>query len=187
MSTKVLAAAAFLTALVSGQAVQAAGPGGFAVTFAASPALEYRMTEARPTQQAEPEEGTFSLTGDKAQELVRINRAINRTIDAVDSYFDGFRPDVAVVAPADACFDCAGLKRDRLLALGWPDDRMHITYALTDNGRVQRVLVVSTDRGQIVLGEKVSVVRGWRNEQARAATDSLSQTASRAPSAYYDI
>lgn len=186
MSTKILAAAAFLAALVSGHAAQAAGPGGFARTFAASPALEYKMAEVRRSQKAQPAGGAFSLTRDKAQELVRINRTINQAIDAVDSYFDGFQTDLAIAAPA-ACFDCADLKRDRLVALGWPDDRLHITYALTDTGRVQRVLVVSTDRGQIVLGEKVSIVRGWRNEQAGAAAEALSQTASKAPAAHYDI
>lgn len=188
MSTKILAAAAFLAALISGHAAQAAGPGGFARTFAASPALEYKMAEVRPSARVEPARGVFSLTRDKAQELVRINRTINQAIDAVDSYFDGFQTDLAIAAPAPAaCFDCADLKRDRLVALGWPDDRLHITYALTDTGRVQRVLVVSTDRGQIVLGEKVSVMRGRRNEQARAAAEALSQTASKAPAAYYDI
>lgn len=187
MSTKILAAAAFLAALISGHAAQAAGPGGFARTFAASPALEYKMAEVRPAARLEPARGAFSLTREKAQELVRINRTINQAIDTVDSYFDGFQTDVAIAAPAAVCFDCANLKRDRLVALGWPDDRLHITYALTDTGRVQRVLVVSTDRGQIVLGEKVSVVRGWRNEKARAAGKALSQTASKAPAAFYDI
>lgn len=187
MSTKILAAAAFLAALVSGHAAQAAGPGGFARTFAASPALEYKMADVRPAAKAQAADSTFSLTRDKAQELVRVNRTVNKTIDALDSYFDGFQTDLVVAAPSGACFDCADLKRDRLVALGWPDDRMHVTYALTDTGRVQRVLVVSTDRGQIVLGEKVSVVRGWRNDQAEAAAEALSQTASKAPAAYYDI
>ena len=143
MPMKTLLAATFLAALVSGGVAQAAGPAGFARSFASSPAVR-----------------------------------------GVDSNLEGFAPDLGDTV-ADRCHDCADLKRDRLVALGWPAGSLKISYALTGEGKVERVLVVATDRGQVILGERLTMVG------KRATVDTRSSASARpmgaAGRAYADI
>ena len=63
---------------------------------------------------------------------------------------------------------------------------MRIAYALSETGRIQRVLVVTTDRGDIVLGEALRRVRGSHGQPTRPA-DGVAKMTARASAAFYDI
>ncbi|HEX5934289.1 MAG TPA: transglutaminase-like cysteine peptidase [Pseudorhizobium sp.] len=185
MSKKMIAAAAFLAALACGHAVQAAGPAGFARSFVASPAHELSVADARSTPRAEPVAAP-SLTPAKALELMRVNSAVNSAVASLDGYLDGFASDLAIAGDRGPCVDCAELKRERLVALGWRKQTMRIAYALSETGRIQRVLVVTTDRGDIVLGEALRRVRGSHGQPTRPA-DGVAKMDARASAAFYDI
>jgi len=184
MPMKTLLAAAFLAALVSGGAAQAAGPAGFARSFASSPAVRYDMAMADPIRSAVEPQSAPTLTRSRAIELSRVNRLVNTAVRGLDSYLEGFAPDLGDTV-ADRCHDCADLKRDRLVALGWPAGSLKISYALTGEGKVERVLVVATDRGQVILGERLTMVG------KRATVDTRSSASARpmgaAGRAYADI
>ncbi|CAD7054864.1 transglutaminase [Pseudorhizobium halotolerans] len=184
MPMKTLLAAAFMAALVSGGSAQAGGPGGFARSFASSPAVQYDLAMNGPIRSSVGAE-VPALTRSRALELARINRSVNTSIRAIDSYFDGFAPDLASAIGSERCHDCADLKRERLAALGWPAGAMRISYALTSSGSVERVLVVSTDRGQVILGERLTMIGKRITAGSRSSASTWGQGAIQP--AYADI
>ncbi|MCJ8519655.1 putative transglutaminase-like cysteine proteinase [Pseudorhizobium tarimense] len=177
MSMKRLASMAFMAAIISAPAAYAAGPAG----FAASPAHELQLAEGGIVERA-----ARILDRNSAMGLLRVNQAVNRAIGDLDSYFDGLAAGLASGAETGGCTDCADIKRDRLLALGWRKDMMRIAYAVSDRGRIQRVLVVRTDRGEVVLGEHLAFIRGSREQQAGLAAETFRRDTSPATS-YSDI
>jgi predicted transglutaminase-like cysteine proteinase len=74
----------------------------------------------------------------------------------LDVYMDSLAGDFPLVQ-ASGCNDCAELKREQLLTLGWSEKAMRIAYSVTGEGRVERVLVITTDRGDVVLGAEVDM------------------------------
>ena len=185
MPKKILLAAAFLAALVSGEAARAAGPAGLARSFAASPALRFDLAQSPSATSPESRAAVPTLTRESARQLVRINRVVNNSLAAVDDYMDGFATDLAA-AGGEACQDCAELKRDYLVALGWSQASMRLAYALTDAGKVERVLLVATDRGDVLLGERISMI-GKRDNDAGSSRGVFAQASAVRQSRYLDI
>jgi Predicted periplasmic protein len=186
MPKKILLAAAFLAALVSGEAARAAGPAGFARSFASSPALQFDLAMNDAARPVPSKTKAPALTPEGARQLLRVNRAVNRSVAAMDAYFDGFAPDVAAATGTQDCRSCAELKRERLAALGWPAASMRLAYALTNAGKVERVLLIATDRGDVLLGQRISMV-GKRDNDAGSSMDVWAQASAARQSRYLDI
>ncbi|WP_164901746.1 transglutaminase-like cysteine peptidase [Neorhizobium lilium] len=156
MIKKLIISAVILTALISGKESHAAGAGGFARALAMAPAVHVQLAQ----NHLEPRQtlGSEILSLDQRQELLGVNSGVNGTIADLDTYLGGFDQAAATDMQAKTCFDCADIKRDQLQAMGWSKDRMRIAYAVTAEGRIERVLVVSSRQGEIVLGNDAPLV-----------------------------
>ncbi|MNL79260.1 hypothetical protein D3C87_2058250 [compost metagenome] len=64
---------------------------------------------------------------------------------------------------AGDCEDFALTKRDKLIALGWPARALRVAVAKTSWGEGHAVLVVKTDRGDLVLDNRTNVIKDWRS------------------------
>ena len=145
MIRKLIISAVVLTALISGKEANAAGAAGFARTLSAT------MPQAEVAELAlqHPEERLF--TAQKRQEVIGISGAVEEAIRDVDAYFDLFADDEAKAAAPRGCFDCADIKRDQLTGFGWSADEMRIAYSISGEGRIERVLVIETALGDLVV------------------------------------
>jgi predicted transglutaminase-like cysteine proteinase len=89
------------------------------------------------------------VTPSRWNELVATNTAVNQSIQST--------PDNSITRPAhdDAnegdCKDYALTKRSRLIDLGWPPGALLIATADVPSGERHAVLVVVTDKGDLVL------------------------------------
>jgi predicted transglutaminase-like cysteine proteinase len=184
MIKKLIISAIVLTALVAGKEANAAGPGSFARSLSGVPALHMQVAQNR-THGAERSETISEFTIDKARELKRVNDAVDGTLAAVDGYLDTFGGDLA--ADQGVCLDCADLKRDHLVSIGWDSRNLSIGYALTDEGRIERVLVVATPRGDIVLSHGGLTVDRTAQTMTETTTASEALPAPVAVADQYDI
>lgn len=94
------------------------------------------------------------LTGERREELLRVNRDVNGTMGALDDYFSGLATDAPAPAAVSAedCGDCAAIKRTALAGAGWSSSALRLAFSLNDDGSLEKVLIVTTDKGDIVLG-----------------------------------
>jgi predicted transglutaminase-like cysteine proteinase len=169
MFKKLIAAAicgAFI-ASISGHA-EAAGPGGFARGFAAIEQTAVASIKTSSTSfngctliagrcATKASLGPSILTEARRTELARLNVAINSSMNAMDDFFTSFDTGGSVaasMAAANECGDCASIKRQQLIGRGWSADALSLAFALNDDGSLERVLIVDTDKGSIVLGNR---------------------------------
>ncbi|WJH40672.1 transglutaminase-like cysteine peptidase [Aliirhizobium terrae] len=145
MIKKLIISAVVLTALISGKEANAAGAAGFARALATSTHTE--LAELAPAAPA------IGFTAEKRSEVLRISADVDKAIQDVDTYLDTFAVDDAKAAAPQGCFDCADIKRDQLIGLGWSADAMRIAYAISVEGRIERVLIVETVLGELLVGE----------------------------------
>jgi predicted transglutaminase-like cysteine proteinase len=61
------------------------------------------------------------------------------------------------------CEDIALAKRQALIAKGWPVSTLLMTVAKESNGEGHAVLMVRTDRGDLILDNQDSTIRDWRD------------------------
>lgn len=129
------------TARVEGAVV--APPKGF-VDFCRRHVDECRARAANPER--------TRLTSARLAELVRVQTAVNRDV--------AYRPDSYTFGKGDYwefpfvygdCEDIALKKRRELARLGWPRENLLLALVGLPDGRRHLVLVVATDRGDLVL------------------------------------
>lgn len=101
-----------------------------------------------------------ALTTERARELRRINAEVNHAIRPAREAGDRDRWE-ADVAAGD-CEDYVLTKRRKLIALGWSARALRIAIARTASGEGHAVLVVATSRGDLVLDNRTTAVRGWQ-------------------------
>ena len=109
----------------------------------------------------EPE--IIALTPKVWATLGMVNRVVNTTIQPVtDEAHWGVpdRWDLAEDGSGD-CEDFQLLKRHRLVEAGLPRRAMRMTVVLDENNEGHAVLVVRTDRGDLVLDNKTRAVLPW--------------------------
>ena len=124
-----------------------------------------RFCEVHPTECAvdvrEPE--VIALTPEIWRTIVDVNVAVNGEIrpmtdnrqwDVVDSW------DFPVTGYGD-CEDYQILKRARLVEAGIPRRAMRMTVVLDENNEGHAVLAVRTDRGDLILDNKIDAVKPW--------------------------
>ena len=138
---------------------------------AAAPSADRSVPEAPPaaaaTAAADPAApAPLALTRALRKELTRVNRRINAAISP--------RPDLQTQGVADRwdlpleegltsgdCEDYVLEKRRALIAEGVPAEALSIAVALTRWGELHAVLLVSTDRGELVLDSLSPWVTPW--------------------------
>ncbi|MGP9821554.1 transglutaminase-like cysteine peptidase [Salinarimonas sp. NSM] len=125
----------------------------------------HRFCETHPSECAvdprEPE--AIVLTPQVWQTVVAINRRVNREVrpmtdaqqwNVVDSW------DFPETGYGD-CEDYQLLKRSRLADAGIPRRAMRMTVVLDENNEGHAVLAIRTDRGDMILDNKVDAVKPW--------------------------
>lgn len=110
---------------------------------------------------AEPE--AIALTPQAWQAIVTVNRKVNVTIKPVtdqDHWGVADRWDI----PSDGMGDCEDfqlLKRKLLAEIGLPRRAMRMTVVVDEKREGHAVLMIRTDRGDVVLDNKTSAVLPW--------------------------
>jgi predicted transglutaminase-like cysteine proteinase len=104
----------------------------------------------------------FDVDAARLAELDDVNRSINRRIRPqskrhlrhVGGYWE-------VNPAAGDCNDFAVSKREELIRRGWPSHRLLLSAVRTATGEEHLVLVVRSDRGDLVLDNLARSVRPW--------------------------
>lgn len=97
------------------------------------------------------------------QQLVDINNAINRDIVPVTD-LDLYQVEEYWAYPDDGYGDCedfALAKRRQLIEAGWEPSTLLMAVVREGNGDGHAVLMVRTDRGDLVLDNKDGMIRIW--------------------------
>lgn len=100
-----------------------------------------------------------TLTPERWDELVAVNRAVNRAI-VPQRNEGGLAAEAWLVSPsAGDCNDYAVTKRHELLARGWPSHALVLAEVVVPSGEHHLVLVVRTREGDVVLDNLSANVR----------------------------
>ena len=93
---------------------------------------------------------TVTLDGNKSAEMVSVHEGVNREIISKPDPWGSEMPwdDESTVGDCD---DYALTKRSKLLDLGWPSSALLLAIAIVPNGEFHLVVVVVTNRGDLVL------------------------------------
>jgi predicted transglutaminase-like cysteine proteinase len=107
----------------------------------------------------------LTLDAEKWAELNRVNDWVNRNIPARRDLDPDGRPrerwTVASPETGGDCEDLALAKRQALIARGWPPAALLMAVALTWQGTGHAVLLVRTDRGDLVMDNLDWRIRPW--------------------------
>ncbi|WP_117191735.1 transglutaminase-like cysteine peptidase [Rhizobium terrae] len=158
MIKKLIISAVVLAALISSKEANAFSIGGFARGLASSGAFQIQTATIPSAEPKTDDEAVVTLTFAKRRELLRVNSVVNSAIDDVDGYLDTFAGEMAMAFGNADCLDCANLKREQLVALGWSEKAMRIAYSVGAEGQIERALVIATDRGDVILGNDSPVI-----------------------------
>ncbi|HJZ42623.1 MAG TPA: transglutaminase-like cysteine peptidase [Hyphomicrobiaceae bacterium] len=108
------------------------------------------------------EEQRFSAGPQRLTELDAVNRAVNREIEpATDLEIYGQTEYWTIPASRGDCEDYALLKRQRLMARGWPASALLITVVRDEKGEGHALLLARTVQGDFILDNKVDEVKVW--------------------------
>jgi predicted transglutaminase-like cysteine proteinase len=170
---------ATLVSLFTVQAARADGPAGAARGLKTAPVFSYISEKRRTaapfahvmfcarnpdecTVRGEVSEVPLSPLAEK--QLGDINASVNRSIRPTDER----QGDVwQVNVKAGDCEDFALTKRDHLIAMGWSSKALRIAVTKTPAGKGHAVLVVKTDRGDLVLDNRTNAIKGWKDTDLR--------------------
>ncbi len=95
-------------------------------------------------------------------DLIVVNRSVNQRIrPATDREMHGVEERWSLPTDRGDCEDYVLLKRHELKRRGWPASALLVTVVRDEEGEGHAVLTVRTDRGELVLDNKVDVIRPW--------------------------
>ena len=101
------------------------------------------------------------LTEARYKQLFEINLEVNRSI-APRAYINDTSYDTWRIAPAEGdCNDYAVTKRHELLLRGWPSRSVLLAEVVTTWGEHHLVLVVRTDKEDLVLDNLNANIKTW--------------------------
>lgn len=175
MFKTVLATCAFAAMTVAAFApALAAGPGGPAKALGNAPVIRF-LEAKRPTMapfahmrfcaknpgdcEAGSGPDVIGLGDSQRKQLDNVNLSVNRSIKPIN---DGGPDEWQIDVTAGDCEDFALTKRHRLIALGWSPKALRMAVARTRDGEGHAVLVVKTDRGDLVLDNRTNEIKDWR-------------------------
>jgi predicted transglutaminase-like cysteine proteinase len=103
-----------------------------------------------------------TLTEKAWQGLIDVNNWANAAFAPVSDY-EQYRVEERWTYPVDAadCEDYVLAKRQALIAAGWPASTLLIAVVQQQNGEGHAVLMVRTDRGDLVLDNQDGAIRLW--------------------------
>ncbi|MEL6288038.1 MAG: transglutaminase-like cysteine peptidase [Pseudomonadota bacterium] len=102
------------------------------------------------------------LTARLWDDLDGINLEVNRSIRPMsDLDLHGVAERWSYPTSVGDCEDFVLLKRQRLIARGWPASALHITVVKDENGVGHAVLTVRTTSGDLVLDNRTDAVVRW--------------------------
>ncbi|MEL6518132.1 MAG: transglutaminase-like cysteine peptidase [Pseudomonadota bacterium] len=111
------------------------------------------------------ENGTASVksTADLMKLANRVNRSVNRQFDEIADETQYNRPEYWALPTAVGgdCEDFALLKRQELMALGVPGERLMIATVLDRQRQAHAVLVLRTNAGDMVLDNLTNRIVHW--------------------------
>lgn len=170
-----------LTVLGLSTAAEAAGPAGMARDLlgagshliekqAVSPPFAHILFCARNPAECRDNNGAsmVTLTPERLKELAALNRKINRSIRGRNDDGGKMNGDLwQVNVKSGDCEDFALTKRSRLIAMGWSSRALRIATAQTRSGEGHAVLVVRTDRGDLVLDNRFNTIKSFDKTDLR--------------------
>lgn len=106
-----------------------------------------------------------TMTPERENQLLAVQAGVNDgttyTTDQVEYGVPEYWTEIGIDHRAD-CEDYALTKMAKLRELGWPREDLNIAVCL-DHGAGHAVLVVTTDRGDIVLDNKQELPQPWND------------------------
>ncbi|TWF54920.1 transglutaminase-like cysteine peptidase [Neorhizobium alkalisoli] len=156
MIRKLIVSVAILAALIISKEAHAAGPSGLAFVLSGSAAIHAPVAEDSASVRHDGAGAADDFA--KQQQLSQVNAGVNRTVYDLDTYLGSFDKTASAIPSRESCFDCAALKRDQLLSLGWSADDLQLSYLVTAEGQIDRVLVVKTAAGEVTLGDRSPII-----------------------------
>ncbi len=109
-----------------------------------------------------PDDARYQATPMSLSELDEINRAVNHEIEpATDLEVYGVVEYWTMPRKRGDCEDYALLKRNRLIARGWPSGSLLMTVVRDEKNEGHAVLTARTTQGDFILDNKIDVVRLW--------------------------
>ena len=106
----------------------------------------------------------YPMTPDGLSNLDAIKRAVNSEIEpATDAEIYGVNELWTVPKVRGDCEDFALLKRQRLMAQGWPSNALLLTVVRDEKNEGHAILTARTTQGDFVLDNKIDAVRLWNN------------------------
>jgi len=109
-----------------------------------------------------PVNDRFDATPERLSELDEVNRTVNAAITPVtDMEAYGVEEYWTLPQASGDCEDYVLLKRQGLIARGWPDSALLVTVVRDEHGDGHAVLTARTAQGDFILDNKVSDVRIW--------------------------
>lgn len=104
----------------------------------------------------------FDATPERLSELDEVNRTVNAAIAPVtDMEAYGVEEYWTLPQTSGDCEDYVLLKRQWLMARGWPDSALLVTVVRDEHGDGHAVLTARTTQGDFILDNKVGEVRIW--------------------------
>lgn len=125
-----------------------------------------RFCEVQPNECASTASGDarYQMTPERLSELDEINRAVNREIEpATDAEIYGVNELWTIPKTRGDCEDFALLKRQRLMARGWPSNALLLTVVRDEKNEGHAILTARTSQGDFVLDNKAEAVKLWNN------------------------
>jgi predicted transglutaminase-like cysteine proteinase len=108
------------------------------------------------------EEARFGATADRMAELDTINRHVNKVIEpATDLEIYGETEVWTLPTTRGDCEDYVLLKRQMLMARGWPASALLITVVRDEKGEGHAILTARTAQGDFILDNKTDVIQPW--------------------------
>ena len=109
--------------------------------------------------------GPVKLTAERFATLMNVNRRVNVAIRPQPN-LRGVAGEEWVINPRNGdCNDYAVSKRHQLRALGWPARALILSEVVTGWGEHHLVLVVRTDKGDLVMDSLTGAIRPWSRAQ----------------------
>jgi predicted transglutaminase-like cysteine proteinase len=103
----------------------------------------------------------IDLTPERLEELKAVNKAANNQVkERSDAEVAGRHDDWRVADGVGDCEDFAILKKQMLMARGWPASALLLTVAWS-GWEGHTVLTVRTSKGDLILDNRTSAIRDW--------------------------
>lgn len=108
------------------------------------------------------QEAAASLTADRWRDLQEVNLLVNQSVTPVtDLAYYNTEEVWALPASYGDCEDYVLMKRKLLVERGWSTGALLVTVVFDEVGDGHAVLLVRTDRGELVLDNKTDVILAW--------------------------